>query len=174
MVIMRKSDDTINYEVNRIRKEIVESPYKIRDLGIQVMVEPPEAENPNSLPQERVDDIANMLATIVRTSIDKDENPNLTDEAINQKIAVSVQPFEGKVTFDEPTTATIPLWIYSIGGVLLVIIVLLIFLVIRARRKQYDNEIEMEEMVQDFGTSIEVPDVNESHETEEYVYEENN
>ena len=38
-------DDTINYEVNRIRKEIVESPYKIRDLGIQVMVEPPEAEN---------------------------------------------------------------------------------------------------------------------------------
>ena len=69
---MRKSDDTINYEINRIRKEIVESPYKIRDLGIQVMVEPPEAENPNSLPQERVDDITNMLATIVRTSIDKE------------------------------------------------------------------------------------------------------
>ena len=36
------------------------------------MVEPPEAENPNSLPQERIDDIANVLATIVRTSIDKD------------------------------------------------------------------------------------------------------
>ena len=60
------------------------------------MVEPPEAENPNSLPQERIDDIANVLATIVRTSIDKDENPNLTDEAIEQKIAVSVQPFKGK------------------------------------------------------------------------------
>ena len=43
-----KIEDTINYEVNRIRKEIVESPYKIRDFGIQVMVEPPEAENPNS------------------------------------------------------------------------------------------------------------------------------
>ena len=27
---------------------------------------------------------------------------NLTDEEINQKIAVSVQPFKGKVTFDEP------------------------------------------------------------------------
>ena len=162
-----KSDDTINYEVNRIRKEIIESPYKIRDLGIQVMVEPPEAENPNSLPQERIDDIANVLATIVRTSIDKAENPNLTEEAINQKIAVSVQPFEGKVTFDEPTTATIPVWIYAIGAVLLVIILLLIFLVIRARRKQYDNEIEMEEMVQDFGPSIEVPDVNETHETED-------
>ena len=42
MVIMSKIEETINYEVNRIRKEIVESPYKIRDLGIQVMVEPPE------------------------------------------------------------------------------------------------------------------------------------
>ena len=58
-----------------LRKEIVESPYKIRDLGIQVMVEPPEAENANSLPQERIDDITNILATIIRTSIDKDENP---------------------------------------------------------------------------------------------------
>ena len=35
------------------------------------------------------------------------------------------------------------------------------------RRKQYDDEIEMEEMVQDFGPSIDVPDVNETHETED-------
>ena len=102
-------EDTINYEVNRIRKEIVESPYKIRDLGIQVMVEPPEAENANSLPQERVDDITNILATIVRTSIDKNANPELTDEDINQKIAVSVQPFKGKVSFDNQTTTKITL-----------------------------------------------------------------
>src|SRR5699024_10702902 len=31
--------ETINNEYNRIRKEIVESPYKIRDLGIQVAVD---------------------------------------------------------------------------------------------------------------------------------------
>ena len=55
----------------------------------------------------------------------------------------------------------------SLAAVLLVIILLLIFLVIRARRKQDDNEIEMEEMVQDFGPTIEVPDVNETHETED-------
>ena len=107
-----KIEETINYEVNRIRKEIVESPYKIRDLGIQVMVEPPEAENPNSFPQERVNDITNMLATIVRTSIDKNANPQLTDEDINQKIAVSVQPFKGKVSFDNQITTTIPWWVY--------------------------------------------------------------
>ena len=38
-----KVDETINSEVNRIKKEIVESPYKVKDLGIQVMVEPPTA-----------------------------------------------------------------------------------------------------------------------------------
>jgi flagellar M-ring protein FliF len=158
-----KVDDTINYEVNRIRKEIVESPYKIRDLGIQVMVEPPEADNANSLPQERVEDITNMLATIVRTSIDKKVNPQLTDADINQKIAVSVQPFKGKVTFNEQTTTMIPWWIYLIVGVLIVIIAVFVFLFIRARRKQGDRLVENDEI---FEKPIDVPDVNESHETE--------
>lgn len=159
-----KTDDAINYEVNRIRKEIIESPYKIRDLGIGVVVEPPEADNVNSLPQERVDDITNMLATIVRTSIDKDENPELTDEAIQQKIAVSVQPFDGKMTFEEPETSTIPWWIYLVGGVLLVTILVLILLFIRAKKKR--NE-EIEEEIEEYRPPIEVPDVNETTETED-------
>lgn len=158
-----KSDNTINYEVNRIRKEIIESPYKIRDLGIQVMVEPPKADNVNSLPKERVDDITNMLATIVRTSIDKNQNEELTNEAINQKISVSVQPFKGKVTFDNQTASTIPWWIYIAGGGLLAIIALLVFLFIRARRKRDDS---MEDNIEEILQHIEVPDVNQSQETE--------
>ncbi len=158
-----KVDDTINYEVNKIRKEIVESPYKIRDLGIQVMVEPPEADKANSLPRERIDDMTNMLATIVRTSIDKNVNPELTDADINQKIAVSVQPFNGKVTFDNQTTTVIPWWIYVIVGVLVVIIGILVFVFIRQRRKQ-DNRLGEDEEI--FEQPIDIPDVNESHETE--------
>ncbi|HVI21552.1 MAG TPA: flagellar basal-body MS-ring/collar protein FliF, partial [Bacillus sp. (in: firmicutes)] len=158
-----KVDDTINYEINRIRKEIVESPYNIRDLGIQVMVEPPEAENANSLPQERVKDITNMLATIVRTSIDKNANPQLTDQDINQKIAVSVQPFKGKVSFDNQTTAKIPWWIYLIVGVLIATIGVLVFVFIRARRNRDDRLVEDKEI---FEQPIDIPDVNESHETE--------
>ena len=156
-------EDTINNEVNRIRKEIVESPYKIRDIGIQVMVEPPEAENANSLPQERVNDITNMLATIVRTSIDKDANPQLTDQDINQKIAVSVQPFKGKVSFDNQTTTKIPWWIYLIVGVLVAII---------GYWSSYlfaHGEIEDDSLIEDneiFEQPIDIPDVNESHETE--------
>ncbi|WP_394232534.1 flagellar basal-body MS-ring/collar protein FliF [Niallia oryzisoli] len=158
-----KVDDTINYEINRIRKEIVESPYKVRDLGIQVMVEPPEADNPESLSGERIDDIKNMLATIVRTSIDKNENPELTDDDINQKISVSVQPFKGKVTFDDGEKFRVPWWVYAIGGVLVAVIGLLVFLFMRARRQRIkEEEVSMEDFIQ----PIEVPDVNESHETE--------
>ncbi|KAA9025879.1 flagellar basal-body MS-ring/collar protein FliF [Niallia endozanthoxylica] len=159
-----KVNDTINYEINRIRKEIVESPFKIRDLGIQVMVEPPEADNPDSLPAERVDDMRNMLATIVRTSIDKNENAELTDEDINRKISVSVQPFKGKIAFDEEAKFSIPWWIYAIGGVLVAVIGLLVFLYIRARRKSSEED---EESMEDFIHPIEIPDVNDhSNETE--------
>ena len=50
-------EETVNNEVNRIRKEIVESPYKIRDIGIQVMVEPPDADDATSMPPGLQEDI---------------------------------------------------------------------------------------------------------------------
>lgn len=153
-------EETINNEVNRIQKEIVESPYKIRDLGIQVMVEPPSKDE--VLPEQRIDDIKQILGTIIRTSIDKTETDNeLTEEEIQNKVVVSVQPFEGKVQFDTDKKQSIPLWIYLVGGALLLIIIgLIIVLIIRNRNK---NE-EIEEIVEDVLPSI--PDVNEEHETE--------
>ena len=79
-------EETINNEVNRIRKEIVESPYKIRDIGIQVMVEPPSPEDATSMPEGVQEDIEQILSTIVRTSIDKDEAGELTDEQLKKKL----------------------------------------------------------------------------------------
>ncbi|MDQ0270232.1 flagellar basal-body MS-ring/collar protein FliF [Cytobacillus purgationiresistens] len=158
-------EETINNEVNRIRKEIVESPYKIRDLGIQVMVEPPVADNPNSLPQERINDISQILGTIVRTSIDKGTlDEELTNEAIQDKIVVSVQPFNGKVEFTDDQPSSLPWWIYLIGAILLIIIAILIFLFIRARKPVVEEEeyIKVEE-------SYPLPDVNVEKETESTV-----
>jgi flagellar M-ring protein FliF len=155
-------EETINNEVNKIRKEIIESPYKVRDLGIQVMVEPPEADDPTSLPQDRVDDITQMLGSIVRTTINKDTMENeLTDEELQNKIMVSVQPFNGKVEFAEAPEASIPWWIYAIGAALLIIIIILVILFIRSRKKS--DAIEDIEEVYD---PITVPDVNEEQETE--------
>ncbi|GLB59352.1 flagellar basal-body MS-ring/collar protein FliF [Cytobacillus sp. NCCP-133] len=157
-------EETINNEVNKIRKEIVESPYKVRDLGIQVMVEPPAADDPASLPQERINDITQILGTIVRTTINKDAaDADLTDEAIQDKIVVSVQPFNGKVEFPNETVPVLPWWIYAVGGVLLIIIALLIFLIAKARKKQKQKEEETAAKVQE---TFNVPDVNEEHETE--------
>ena len=139
-----KTEETVNTEVNRIRKEISESPYRIRDLGIQIMVEPPEVNDTNSLPEERIADIKEILGTIVRTSIDKSENEDsLTDEQLEEKIAISVQPFNGKKTFDEQSEATIPWWIYAIGAVLCLAIIILFVFLIKSRRYK---EVEIDEI----------------------------
>jgi flagellar M-ring protein FliF len=158
-----KIDDKVNYEVNRIHKQIVESPYKIRDLGIQVMVEPPNPNNPSSLPKARVNDITKILGTIVRTSIDKNSSGKaLTDQEINDKIVVSVQKFNGKTNFTEESQTKVPWWIYAVGGVLLAIIVLLLFLFLRMRKNRNDVEDNIPEQPE----PIFVPDVNQEQENE--------
>ncbi|MGE0910018.1 flagellar basal-body MS-ring/collar protein FliF [Bacillus atrophaeus] len=166
-----KSSNKINYEVNRIHKEIAESPYKVRDLGIQVMVEPPDAKNTASLSTERQDDIQKILATVVRTSIDKDsQDQELTDEEINNKIVLSVQPFDGKVSLDTASekSSGLPIWVYIAGGVLLAAIIVLIIMLVRKKRS---NEDEYEEWTYETPQEpINLPDINEEEsETEETV-----
>ncbi|MCC5802767.1 flagellar basal-body MS-ring/collar protein FliF [Rossellomorea vietnamensis] len=157
-----RMEETINNEVNRIKKEIVESPYKIRDLGIQVMVEPPDPEKESSLPQNRVDDIRQVLSTIVRTSIDKEANPELTDDAIAEKVVVSVQPFNGKVDVASEEKPVLPWWTYVVGGVLLVVILLLVFFLLRSRKKESIEEMEYEETRE----PVQIPDIEPKEETE--------
>lgn len=156
-----KIQETMNYEVNKIHNQIVQSPYKIRDLGIQVMVEPPNPKNPSSLPQSRINDINKILSTIISTSIDKSSGTNLSNQAIQNKIAVSVQPFNGNTSTAPVNQSKIPWWVYVVGGVLLLIIGLLIFFMLRARRKDEEEE-------DDFVKTepIQIADVNEEHETE--------
>jgi flagellar M-ring protein FliF len=156
-----RMEETINNEVNRIRSEIVESPYKIRDLGIQVMVEPPNPEDENSLPQDRIDDIQKVLSTIVRTSIDKEASPELTDEDIEDKVVVSVQEFNGKMEFEDDTKQGIPWWVYAIGGILLVVILLLIFFLLKSRKKKEEELYFEEERI-----PAEIPEIEPKEETD--------
>lgn len=158
-----KIDNKVNYEVNRIHKQIVQSPYKIRDLGIQVMVEPPNPKKPKSLPKSTVNDITKILGTIVRTSIDKSETgKTLTNSDIKNRIVVSVQPFNGKADFTAPLTqSSLPWWVYAAIVALLALVALFVFLFLRARRKQ---ELDMEESI--IEEPIFIPDVNEEKENE--------
>ena len=96
-------------------------------------------------------------------------------KTINQKIAVSVQPFKGKVSFDKQTTTTIPLvdlcnwWCTSSHYCCIDL---------RIYSRYEENNMMMSLSRRDdtrfSNNPIDIPDVNESHETEEYVYEENN
>ncbi|RWR14120.1 flagellar basal-body MS-ring/collar protein FliF [Siminovitchia fortis] len=145
-----KSEETLNYEVNKVRKEIVESPYKIRDLGIQVMVEPPDPEEPASFPEERREDITQLLSTIVRTSIDKESGTDISDAAIDDKVVVTVQPFNGNMDRGEDSSKSVlPWWGYVIGGILVAIIALLIFLWTRSRARKAEELEEMTAIAED-------------------------
>ncbi|MDQ0230537.1 flagellar basal-body MS-ring/collar protein FliF [Metabacillus malikii] len=159
-------EERINNEVNRINKQIVESPYKIRDLGIQVMVEPPNPEDPGSFTAQREEDIQQILSTVIRTSINKDQNEApLTEEEVAEKVVVSVQQFAGKLQETEAeTTQTIPLWVYIVAGVLVLAIIALIILLIR-KKKQADDEL-VEELEESIQTPINLQDINDEVETE--------
>lgn len=164
-------EETINNEVNRIRKEIEESPYRVRDLGIQVMVEPPTADDPNSLSQQSIADITQILGTIIRTSIDKNavQGP-LTEEDISERISVSVHEFNGKPEVVQEETKYIPWWVYAIGALLILAIIILLILHIRNRRKQeMEEELRLLEESQRMEAEIDIPDVSTEVENEATV-----
>lgn len=148
-----RTEDRINNEVNRINREIVESPYEIRDIGIQVMVEPPDGEE--ELPPERLEDIQQLLATIIRTSIPNEYTAEWTDDDIDERILVSSQVFDGKIVLDEEPQTAIPLWLYVVGALLVATIIVLAFLLWRKRREEEVDEVVEEAIEQ---TIPELPD----------------
>lgn len=141
----KKVDNKVNYEFNRIHKEITGSPYKVTDLGIQVMIEPPKANKPASLSQQNVNDVKQILNTIVRTSISDNQGQELSANAINQKTSVTVDKFNGKMSTKTPQSSH--LWYYIIGGVVLALIILLIVWLLR--RRKTDEEAAAAENVAD-------------------------
>ncbi|MBG9455174.1 flagellar M-ring protein FliF [Lysinibacillus sphaericus] len=157
------TEETINSEVNRIRKEIQEAPYKIQDIGIQVIVEPPTATDAATLPDGIREDIQQILSTIVRTTISKDVAAELTQDQIDEKVAVSVHPLNGKATETASEKSVIPWWVWVIGGILLAVIVLLAFFIIRSRKRAQEEE---ELSILDEQEELMIEDINEEIETE--------
>lgn len=146
--------DTINYELNRINREIVEAPFKVRDLGVQVVIdnvvgvdEDDELQLLTQQEQNEVEDgVASILDSIITTSIDKDYGEIETTE---DKVSIVFQEFsqQADIFDDTDRVRAIPLWVYIVGGILLALILLLAFLLFRRRRE--DEEIEEDEMLTD-------------------------
>jgi flagellar M-ring protein FliF len=138
-----EEEQRINYEVNRITNEIVQSPYKIEDLTINIGVEPPDPENPASLTEETKGNIQQILSNVVRTALSS--NPDLTNEDVNSRITVFSQEFGGKAEMPEiePESSILPAWwMYAaIGaGGLILLIVIIVALVRRRKSKEEEDD----------------------------------
>ena len=162
--------EAINYEFNRIRKEIVESPYKIRDLGIQVAVDQArdaDDENLEFLTQQEQntveEGISSILASILNTSIDTDYGEVEPEE----KFSIVFQEFTSNPVAEDVENAGIPTWVYVVAGVLFLLIVLLAVLLIRNRRRESEPEPAEEVPIREF--TSEVPDLPERNESEAVV-----
>src|SRR5690625_5019172 len=160
--------ETINNEFNRIRKDIVESPYKIRDMGIQVAIDniigiDDDNEVQYLSQQEQVtveQGISSILDSMITTSIDKDYGEINPEE----KISIVFQPFTDS-QIPAQSTPIIPMWMYIVGGALLLIIILLIIMLLRNRKK----EDELVEDVVENNVEENIPDLSEKLDTESDV-----
>ncbi|WP_027414594.1 flagellar basal-body MS-ring/collar protein FliF [Aneurinibacillus terranovensis] len=133
-----KTQNSINYEVNRVKQNIVSQPYKIDDITINVGVEPPNPANPASLTPATQAEIQKLLGNVVRASLSS-QGTQLTPQQINDRISVFPQTFSGKQTFTPPTNWT-NIILYSVLGLVLVAAGVTIFIVVRRRRKQQETE----------------------------------
>ena len=162
--------EAINYEFNRIRKEIVESPYKIRDLGIQVAVDrvrETDEENPEFLTQQEQntveEGISSIIASILNTSIDTDYGEVQPED----KFSIVFQEFTSNPVIEDAEGAGIPTWVYIAAAVLFLLILLLVVLLIRNRRREFEPETVEEVPIREF--TSEVPDLPEQSESDAVV-----
>ena len=91
----------------------------------------------------------------------------LTDTDIEDKIAVSIQPFNGQFADFEQEGGfqSIPWWVYAIGGVLVLIIGGLVYMFFRKKKEEEAaTEEALEEQEEE---TISIKDINEEQETEE-------
>ena len=160
--------ETINNEFNRIRKNIVESPYKVRDLGIQVAVDQVKDTNGNDIQylsqqeQNTVEEgISSILGSIIGTSIDKEYGEIIPDE----KFSIVFQEFSDMQEMTQKAAPVIPMWLYITGAVLLLIIIILLIMLIRNRKS--DEEIIEEPITSE--PSLEVPEMPDNQDSETII-----
>lgn len=138
-----ETEERVNYEVNRITNEIVQSPYKIEDLTINVGVEPPDPEKPASLTQDTKDSIQQILSNVVQTALSS--NPALTDQDIQSRIAVFSQEFNGKAEMPqiEEESSILPAgawWKYALIGAGGLVLLIVLFTLVRRRKSKEEEE----------------------------------
>lgn len=169
--------ETINSEYNRIKKEIVESPYKIRDLGMQVAVNNVKNKNDNEIEyltqqdQEIVEQgMMSILNSIVTTTVDKSYEEELEESLDQNSISVTFQEFADRSPQVDVKPTKIPVWAYIVGGILVVLLIVLFILLIR-RRNVVEEESEIIEEETPFITEQKVDPIKVDQDSEQMMQE---
>ncbi|MEB3101167.1 flagellar basal-body MS-ring/collar protein FliF [Ferviditalea candida] len=133
-----ENQDRVNYEVNRISNQIASSPYQVKDLTINVAVDPPVKNNPNSLTPELQDAIKRILMNIVAASL-ADSGQTLTDQELGKKVLVLAHTFDGRTEPPAPSLLNNP-WVYGGAALALAAAFTAGFLVFRRRKQRLLEE----------------------------------
>ncbi|NSL51187.1 flagellar basal-body MS-ring/collar protein FliF [Calidifontibacillus erzurumensis] len=152
-------EERINYDVTRIMETVESSPYKVKDLGIQVAIDSTDLDEQTM--QTLNDEIKNMLNGIIQTTIDNKE------ANLDGKVNVTWQKFSGIKPLPAPTFMDLirSYIVYVIVGILLLIaLIVLLFIVFLKKRKKVEFDEELESITEERVMAI--PDINEEHETE--------
>lgn len=135
-----KIEERINNEVNRIHREIESSPYAIEDLTINVGVEPPVADDQDSLTDQDIDDIKSILKSVIRTYLSS-SSVALTEQDIDQKLTVFATEFKGRPEFSDPSrTGIADYLLYALAAVAALALIGVVYAFTRrAKRKDADE-----------------------------------
>lgn len=155
-------NDTVNREVDRITKNVTESPFKIEDIAINIGVEPPDG---GQLDEQTISSIRQVLGNVVRVTLSE---KNLTQEQVDERISVFPRPFSGKVVAEESSPFSTGLLLGS-GIVALLALGAVAYLIIRRRRQvqQLAEEDELPDLPPP--QPFEVPDLQYAEDTDEVV-----
>lgn len=134
-----ESSSIINYEVNRITKDIVASPYAIKDLTINVAVEPPAGQQ--TLDAATQTAIENILTNIVGSYL-ADSGTTYTDADLQKKVSVFAQAFHSSETQASGLSLSSPI-VWGVGAAALLAIAGIVFLLIRRKGREEEMEEEI-------------------------------
>jgi flagellar M-ring protein FliF len=127
-----------NYEVNRINNSIVSSPFVLKDLNISIGIEAAELNEEGS-----TEAILNYLTGLVRAQL-ADSGQDVTDDAlIAKKVALISRTFAGGTNANQTAGLSMP-WIIGLGVAALAIIGGLVYAVMRRRKNQEVEDVELE------------------------------
>lgn len=146
---------TVNYEVNRITNDIELTPYVVKDLTINVGIEPPDPNDPNSLTPQTITAVQQVLTNVVRAAL-AGNNPRVTEEELARKISVFPHTF-ARTTDSTLTNSNAMLLYGGLGGLALALIAGGGYWLYR-RRKRAAEEAEAE-LLEEAAPKVEFPTI---------------